>query len=128
MFLIRVSINPLHFAPKKDPGVNVSTKNTLYIFFFLYNSCSCKALDFKKADKKCFGLHHGTRPGSNGTHPDHCWTHPFIPGFWSRSRPEPGIWLKPEPSLWPGSGSKLTFNCLIIHKNYIELNIIRCIF
>ena len=32
-----------------------------------------------------------------------------------------GIWLEPEPSLWPGS----TLNIfLIIHENYMELNII----
>ena len=44
------------------------------------------------------------------------------PGFWSRSR---GIW--PEPSLWPGSGSTLNI-CIIIHENYMELNIIWCLF
>ena len=45
-------------------------------------------------------------------------------GFRSRSR---GIWLEPEPSLWPGSGSTLNI-CLIIHENYMELNIIRFLF
>ena len=38
----------------------------------------------------------------------------------ARSR---GIWLEPEPSLWPGSGSTLNI-CLIIHANYIELDLI----
>ena len=38
----------------------------------------------------------------------------------ARSR---GIWLEPEPSLWPGSGSTLNI-CLIIHENCMELNII----
>ena len=45
-------------------------------------------------------------------------------GFRSQSR---GIWLEPEPSLWPGSGSTLII-CLIIHENYMELNIIWCLF
>ena len=34
------------------------------------------------------------------------------PGAWFRSRSQ-GIWLEPEPSHWPGSGS--SFNCFIIH-------------
>ena len=34
-----------------------------------------------------------------------------------------GIWLEPEPSLWPGSGSTLKI-CLIIQANYMELNLI----
>ena len=41
-------------------------------------------------------------------------------GFRSRSR---GIWLEPEPSLWPGSSSTLN-TCLIIHANYMELDLI----
>ena len=39
-------------------------------------------------------------------------------GFRSRS-----IWLEPETSLWPDSGSTLNI-CLIIHANYMELNLI----
>ena len=41
------------------------------------------------------------------------------------SEPEPPgvIWLEPEPSLWPGSGSTLNIY-LIIHENDMELNII----
>ena len=54
------------------------------------------------------------------------FSHNHSPGFGSRSR---GIWLEPEPepSLWPGSGSTLNI-CLIIHENYMYLNIIWCLF
>ena len=39
------------------------------------------------------------------------------------------IWLEPEPSLWPSSGSGSTLNIyLIIHENWMELNIIWCLF
>ena len=48
-------------------------------------------------------------------------------GFCSRSRLEPGWLAGPEPSLWPGSSSTLKI-CLIIQENYMELNIIWCLF
>ena len=39
------------------------------------------------------------------------------------------IWLEPEPSLWPSSGSGSTLNIyLIIHENWMEINIIWCLF
>ena len=68
--------------------------------------------------------------GVNQFHPP--WAAPYIPPWWvllanqgfgagaARSQ---GIWLEPEPSLRPGSGSTLNF-CLIIHANYMELNLI----
>ena len=46
----------------------------------------------------------------------------ILPGFRSW-----GIWLEPEPSLWPGFGSTLNI-CLIIHVNYMELNLIWFLF
>ena len=50
-------------------------------------------------------------------------------GFCSRSRLEPGWLAGPEPSLWPGSGSSSALKiCLIIQENYMELNIIWCLF
>ena len=48
-------------------------------------------------------------------------------GFEAGAARSRGIWLEPEPSLWPGSGSTLNI-CLIIHKNYMALNIIWCLF
>ena len=44
----------------------------------------------------------------------------YIQGFGARAG---GIWLEPEPSIWPGSGSTLNI-CLIVHANYMELNFI----
>ena len=44
-------------------------------------------------------------------------------GFGAGAARSRGIWLEPEPSLWPGSSSTLKI-CLIIHENYMELNII----
>ena len=45
----------------------------------------------------------------------------YYPGFRSRSR---GIWLEPELSLWPGSGSGSSLNfSLIIHANCMVLYI-----
>ena len=50
-------------------------------------------------------------------------------GFCSRSRLELGWLAGPEPSLWPGSGSSSALKiCLIIQENYMELNIIWCLF
>ena len=42
-------------------------------------------------------------------------------GFGAGAPRSRGIWLEPEPSLWPGSTLNI---CLIIHENYMELNII----
>ena len=44
-------------------------------------------------------------------------------GFGAGAAQSRGIWLEPEPSLWPGSGSTLNI-CLIIHSNYMELDLI----
>ena len=48
-------------------------------------------------------------------------------GFGAGATRSQGIWLEPKPSLWPGSGSTLNI-CLIIHDNYMELNINWCLF
>ena len=54
-------------------------------------------------------------------------SHKSQQGFGAGAARSRGIWLEPEPSLWPGSssgsGSTLII-CLIIHENYMELNII----
>ena len=47
----------------------------------------------------------------------------YTQGFGAKAARSRGIWLEPEPSLWSGSGSTLNI-CLIIHENYMELNII----
>ena len=51
----------------------------------------------------------------------------FIQGFGAGAAWSRGIWLEPELSLWPGSSSTLNI-CLIIHENYMKLNIIWCLF
>ena len=46
--------------------------------------------------------------------------------FWFASSTVSRV-MKPKPSLWPSSGSTLNI-CLIIHANYMELNLIWCLF
>ena len=43
-------------------------------------------------------------------------------GFAAGAARRRGIWLEPEPSLWPGSGSSLNFS-LIIHANCMVHNL-----